>query len=519
MGERNRREFLADVGRGMLVAGVGSAFASELGIMQAFAADADGDLDFGKLEPLVAMMQETPLRRLQATLIEKMADGTPLRTLVAAGALANARSFGGQDYVGYHALMAMLPALEMSKQLPKSHQALPILKVLYRNTDKIQKNGGRPREVLKRVAPKDIPDGTPGAKLLREAMTKCDMHGAEQVFAKLASQNVEDAYNDLLHIVQDDINVHRVVLAWRSWDILNLVGMENAHTMLRQSVRFCVHEEQSHRNNGRSPSGIRKLLPQLLDEHGLLGRAAGTRKGDDAWITELSEAIFAGSRADAAKATAHAIAEGFDTESVGEAISLAANRLLLEDPGRDRREAVDKPKGSVHGASVGVHAQDAANAWRHIARVSNDRNAIASLIVGAYHTAGQRQRIRNRGGIFPFAELAADMKNADAATMLDASRTAVEAGDQARICGLVDRYGQLGHDPKPLFDLMLRYAVSEDGALHAEKYFRTIQEEYRDTRPSMRWRHMIALGRVTASEYGRPAPGRDEARRLLGITA
>ena len=42
--------------------------------------------------------------------------------------------------------------------------------------------------------------------------------------------------------------------------------------------------------------------------------------------------------------------------------------------------------GSVHGNSVGVHASDAANAWRNIARVTNARNTFASLIVAAFQT-------------------------------------------------------------------------------------------------------------------------------------
>ena len=29
-----------------------------------------------------------------------------------------------------------------------------------------------------------------------------------------------------------------------------------------------------------------------------------------------------------------------------------------------------------------------------------------------------------------------------------------------------------------MFDLLLKYAVSEDGALHAEKYYRTATEEF-----------------------------------------
>jgi len=62
----------------------------------------------------------------------------------------------------------------------------------------------------------------------------------------------------------------------------------------------------------------------------------------------------------------------------------------------------------------------------------------------------------------------------------------------------------------------LKYAVSQDGALHAEKYYRTASEEFASARPAFRWRQLVALARVTASEFGYPAPGYAEARELLG---
>jgi hypothetical protein len=75
--------------------------------------------------------------------------------------------------------------------------------------------------------------------------------------------------------------------------------------------------------------------------------------------------------------------------------------------------------------------------------------------------------------------------------------------------------GTLGQPARPVFDLLLKYAISEDGALHAEKYYRTVSEEFANTRPAFRWRHLAALARVTASEYGFPAPGHAQARELL----
>ena len=88
----------------------------------------------------------------------------------------------------------------------------------------------------------------------------------------------------------------------------------------------------------------------------------------------------------------------------------------------------------------------------------------------------------------------------------------------ARACAIVQRYGELHLPSRPVFDLMLKYAVSEDGALHAEKYYRTVSEEFAATRPAFQWRQLAALARVTASEHGYPAPGYEQACQLLKTT-
>src|SRR5438552_11135038 len=167
---RTRREFLADVGRGVLIASVGYSLASELGLAGAFAAESPESLDFGPLEPLVRLMQETPVDKLLPALAAKLKSGTDLRRLVAAAALANARTFGGEDYVGFHTMMALAPSLHMARELPESLQALPVFKVLYRNTNRIQEKGGRKEEVLHAVAATRLVEGQAGAEALREAV-------------------------------------------------------------------------------------------------------------------------------------------------------------------------------------------------------------------------------------------------------------------------------------------------------------------------------------------------------------
>src|SRR3954467_10283768 len=128
---QSRRKFLGQVGCGMVTAAVGLGMARELGLAATEPAEKEARLEFGEMEPLVRIMQETPAKGLLPVLTEKLRSGTPLKQLVAAGAFANARTFGGEDYIGFHTMMALAPALHMALELPPEQQPLPVFKVLY----------------------------------------------------------------------------------------------------------------------------------------------------------------------------------------------------------------------------------------------------------------------------------------------------------------------------------------------------------------------------------------------------
>jgi len=522
MFQKSRRKFLSQVGQGMFVASVGSTLAVDLGLCpQLLAEEGPGRLDFGKLEPLVSLMQETPPAKLQPMLIEKLRAGMELSQLVAAAALANARTFGGEDYVGFHTMMALHPAYMMAKELPRERQPLPVLKVLYRNSTRMQETGGSSHEVLKPVKPAESIPGKAGGEALRAIVRGNDpkkLANADALLVALTNDSPDAAYNELLTLVEDGAEVHRVVLAYRAWDMLQLVGKEHAQTMLRQSVHYCVKSEVP--NQVAYFGGMRAMLPKLLDRYALIGRPLGTKAADDAWIEKMSMTFFKSSPDEAADAAAAALAEGMAPAAIGEAICLAANQLVLRDNGRVRQDAPNKPIGSVHGDGIGVHASDSANAWRNIARIANPRNTVAALILGAYQVArdrGARGTDFLKWEAYPRAEARAKITSSDPASLLKEADGAIRDKDQARACAVVARYGELGHAPRPMFDIMLGYATSEDGALHAEKYYRTVSDEFATMRPAFRWRQLVGLARVTASEYGLPAPGLAEAREMLGV--
>lgn len=514
----DRRAFLARLGEGMIVAGLGGPLAARMGFVSEDVRGADEPavrLHFGPREELSRLLADTPPDRIVHAVVQRLQSGTTLDELVAAAALANARACGGEDYVGFHTFMALAPALQMARELPPERRALPVLKVLYRNARCIHDpvRAGTPDTL---VAVSARPIATPTE--IRDAVRERDLAAGESLFAGFAGRTCEVLWNAILPTVHDGVDVHRVVLAHRAYDMLGLVGEEYASTLLRQSLHYCWKFEDH--AAGRF-AALRSALPRLFDEHRLDDAPAVGRSVDDTWLDNASMVLSTLAPGDAAGQVAEWLAEGIDRTGICDALALAANQLVLRDAGRPREWAQpDKPPGSVHGDSIGVHACDAANAWRHMALSANHHNACASLILAAWHLALDWQESGR-----PFADwqprptTAAlhDVRTTDAATLLAVLDEAVRAGDQERACAAAQRSFDLGHPHRDVLDRLLAYAVSEDGSLHAEKFYRTTTDEFVRARPRYRARQIVALARVTASEYGVPAPGIAEACEALGI--
>lgn len=518
MSNRTRRELFADIGKGMIAASVGTAFAADLGFGTAFAAEESTRLTFGDLDPLVNFLQETPPDKLVAGVVAKLKSGTELKQLVAAAALTNARAFGGEDYIGFHTLMALAPAYQMSQEEPKAElKPLAVLKVLHRNASRL-KDWGNAKETLKPVKPVELATDRRGGEHLRDAARKHDMAAAEGIFANIcAAGTPEHALNELMVEVDDATEVHRVVLVSRAWDLTRFVGTERAATMLRQSVHYCVNGEKN-QNQAKYNAPIRELLPKLLDTHKLHDERK-QREADDEWTPAFVEVLFNASAADAAGAVAAALADGISANAIGEALSLAANQLILRDEGRPKAGAsAGKPEGSIHGDSVGVHSCDTIHAWRNLASIGDRRTRVTSLILAGYQVGRDRT---SRGEFlkwdaYPRADHAEKVKGLPADGLMKELDGAIRDKDQARAAALTARIGAEKAAPaKDVFALFRGYAVSEDGALHAEKFYATATDEFSRARSAFAWRQLIALSRVTASAYGYAAPAHKQACELL----
>jgi hypothetical protein len=509
----------------MLAAGLGTGLAIELGLASPLLADGPETLSFGDLEPLVDLIQETPKGKLLPILVSKLGSGTTLRQLTAASALANARTFGGENYHGFHVFMALTPAYQMATELPKEKAALPLLKVLYRNAHYTEQVGGRRNEVLRSLTPPERAT----AETVHQAVNAGDRAGAERALAAVGANSPQAALNAALLGVEDNHDVHTAVLPWRAWTMLDIVGRDYAVTLLRQSVRQCAKQCENSRHREAELKATRAIVPGLLEKHRLPRVEAGKRTAEDVWVDRLAHNILNSSQADAGEAVAVALAEGFDPEHVGEAISLAANQLVLLQV--ENWQGRGQLGQRTHGDSPGVHASDATNAWRNMARVANPRNAAAGLILAAMDAA-RSAGFTQTGGVsayrkepFPAKDDIEAIRDLAPDPLVKQLDGAIRENNQTRAAALTVKAGRLGHPARPIFDLLLSYAISEDGRLHAEKYYRTVTEEFATTRFAFRWRQLVALARVTASMYGYSqqdtkegrAPGYEEACRLLKV--
>ena len=76
---KNRREFLADVGPGMLIAAVGSTTAARAGVGTVSAGEEPQRLTFGRSSRLVTLMEETSACQLVGLIVDQLKHGTELR--------------------------------------------------------------------------------------------------------------------------------------------------------------------------------------------------------------------------------------------------------------------------------------------------------------------------------------------------------------------------------------------------------------------------------------------------------
>ena len=123
-----------------------------------------------------------------------------------------------------------------------------------------------------------------------------------------------------------------------------------------------------------------------------------------------------------------------------------------------------------------------------MARVSGGRNVMACLIVGAWQVARDRSTpINLLADPLPAKHHLNRLSGLDGDALMLKLDEAVQNNLQAHATAVVQKLGEASVPAERVFGTLLKYAVSEDGALHAEKYYNTVWDDFHSSRPSTRW--------------------------------
>jgi hypothetical protein len=206
---------------------------------------------------------------------------------------------------------------------------------------------------------------------------------------------------------------------------------------------------------------------------------------------------------------AHALADGLSLEGVGEGLSVGGSTLFLR---------------SLTGNPMDVHINTGANTRRYLLRQPelSRRTKLRALLV--WHTGpevrmAQRMLAPTRQ---PEPERVASLPARSQGELIDAIEALIaslpvgerlpkanlaswRSTDEVKhAAALAQQYADSGYAPEPLVAALGKIACRDNFTeMHALKHHQATYEEFHTTRPSLRWRHLVAAVQAAAISHGR----------------
>src|SRR2546428_6992178 len=250
----------------------------------------------------------------------------------------------------------------------------------------------------------------------------------------------------------------------------------------------------------------------LIATFGLLERDLRVATGDDetAALTALADEIGRCHKfSEVPGMLARALAHGVSLEGVGEGLSVGGSILFLR---------------SQTGNPMDVHINTGANTRRYLLRQPelSRRTKLQALLV--WHT-GPEVRMAQRmlaPDLQPEPERVASLTLRTQGARLDEMATltgSLPVGERLpapniatwrstdevkQAAALAQQYADHGYAPEPLITVLGKIACRDNFTeMHALKHHQATYEEFHATRPSLRWRHLVAAVQAAAISHGR----------------
>src|SRR5947208_10811109 len=474
------------------------------------------------IEPLVEFVEETTPERLVAATHDKLAAGTTVKDMLLAAALAVVRSSDlppGHHGGPLHPLAGLHAVRHITARLAGEYAMLPVIQ----NVDVANKHIHSPAmgpfilADAQPVSERDSLEGTLTAfrnSASRRVYNACD-HYFLYLVERLSPMQMLDHVLGVA-IPKNQLDDHYFLFPVFTWRALEYLGWEYARYVGRAPVRYVTR-----------PTADASLedVDGLIGQYELLERDLRVETGEDetAAITALADDIGRCSQfGEIPEMLARALAHGVSLEGVGEGLSVGGSILFLR---------------SQTGNPMDVHINTGANTRRYLLRQPelSRRTKLRALLV--WHTGPEvlmAQRML-APDVQPEPERVAALRPRAQNDLLDDIEALIarlpvgerlpkgnlatwrSTDEVKQAAARAQQYANAGYDPEALIARLGKIACRDNfSEMHALKHHQATYEEFHATRPSLRWRHLVAAVQAAAISHGRIQDVYEHAVMVVG---
>jgi hypothetical protein len=461
------------------------------------------------IEPLVQFVEETTPDRIVAATHDKLTAGTSVKEMLLASALAVVRSSDlppGHHGGPLHPLAGLHAVRHIAARLPGEYAMLPVIQNVAVANKHIHSPAMGPFILAeaKPVSEKDSVEATLAA--FRAAVGRGVYNACDHYFLYLLERlSPMQVLEQLLQVAipKNQLDDHYFLFPVFTWRALEYLGWEYARFIGRAPVRYITRPSD--------PTSLEEV-DRLIDTHGLLERELRVKTGDDetAAVTALANEIGRCSKfTEIPEMVAQALGDGLSLEGVGEGLSVGGSTLFLR---------------SQTGNPMDVHINTGANTRRYLLRQPelSLRTKLQALLV--WHTGPEVRMAQRmlapdiqpepeRVAALPFhtqdellGEIAGLIGSLPVGERLPAAGLATwrSTDEVKQAAALAQQYADREYAPEALITLLGKIACRDNFTeMHALKHHQATYEEFHATRPSLRWRHLVAAVQAAAISHGR----------------
>src|SRR5262245_48407859 len=461
------------------------------------------------IEPLVQFVEETTPDHIVAKVHDKLVAGTPVKDMLLASALAVVRSSDlppGHHGGPLHPLAGLHAVRHIAARLPGEHAMMPVIQNVAVANKHIHSPTMGPYMLAdaQPVSEQDDVDATVGA--FRSAASRGVYNACDHYFLYLLERlSPMQVLEHLLEVAipKNQLDDHYFLFPVFTWRALEYLGWEYAKYIGRAPVRYVTRP---------TPAASLEEVERLLDKYELLERDLRVETGEDetAAITALADEIGRCNQfTEIPEMLARALGDGLSLAGVGEGLSVGGSTLFLR---------------SQTGNPMDVHINTGANTRRYLLRQPelSRRTKLQALLV--WHT-GPEVRMAQRmlsPEVQPEPERVASLPVHTQDEVLDEIASLIDrlpvgerlpaanlatwrsTDEVKQAAALAQQYANLDYSPEALITLLGKIACRDNFTeMHAMKHHQATYEEFHATRPSLRWRHLVAAVQAAAISHGR----------------